>query len=350
LSYINYFMKYLRIKLLVLLLCLVATSFADDFPWKKYGLNPKVLTLSKGKYKEFHDMETVVQIGSVYFNTETRKIVGFVKKDTTSKVLSMDAHTVSRWFSPDPLSEEYSSWSPYNYVMNNPVIFIDPDGRSVDWYLNLAQGKIEYRPGSDSHFDEALVHLADDKATVGEVENSLKGKNYKYKKDASVSGGYRVDTEKQFKGWKMMQIFSPENVGTVLAMSINGTQTRNKLSSKITASSTSTVESTFSINPKKFDYFFGKVTTGSPHNVARSSQNLKDLTTLGIKNKGQLMGVFKNAINNGKVISTKTNNYGTTVTRSANIGNKGSVNVGFFYKGGNLKSVPSVTTIIPKIY
>jgi len=124
-------MKHIKIKLLILLLCLFATSYGQDFPWKKYGLNPKVMTLSNGKYKEFHDMETVVQIGSVYLNTKTHKIVGFVKKDTTSKVMNMDAHTVSRWMSPDPLSEEYSSWSPYNYVMNNPVIFIDPDGRSV---------------------------------------------------------------------------------------------------------------------------------------------------------------------------------------------------------------------------
>jgi len=153
-------MKYLRIKLIVLLLCVVATSFADDFPWKKYGLNPKVLTLSKGKYKEFHDMETVVQIGSVYFNTETRKIVGFVKKDTTSKVLSMDAHTVSRWFSPDPLSEEYSSWSPYNYVMNNPVMFIDPDGREVWIYYRDADNKeqkIQYSKGMKYDGDNTFV-------------------------------------------------------------------------------------------------------------------------------------------------------------------------------------------------
>lgn len=122
-------MKYLKLQLLVLLVALCVSSYGQDFPWKKYGLNPKVLTLSNGKYQEFHDMETVVQIGSVYFNTETRKIVGFVKKDSTSKVLSMDAHTVSRWMSPDPLTEEYSSWSPYNYVKNNPIRFVDPDGR-----------------------------------------------------------------------------------------------------------------------------------------------------------------------------------------------------------------------------
>lgn len=32
----------------------------------------------------------------------------------------------------DPLAEDYPGWSPYNYVLNNPVKLVDPDGRSVN--------------------------------------------------------------------------------------------------------------------------------------------------------------------------------------------------------------------------
>jgi len=31
----------------------------------------------------------------------------------------------------DPLAEKYAAWSPYNYVLNNPVGMVDPDGRLV---------------------------------------------------------------------------------------------------------------------------------------------------------------------------------------------------------------------------
>lgn len=36
---------------------------------------------------------------------------------------------IPRFTSVDPMAEKYYSWSPYAYVANNPMKFIDPDGR-----------------------------------------------------------------------------------------------------------------------------------------------------------------------------------------------------------------------------
>lgn len=40
---------------------------------------------------------------------------------------------VGRWLSIDPLESKYTGLSPYNFVANNPIIFIDPDGEKIVW-------------------------------------------------------------------------------------------------------------------------------------------------------------------------------------------------------------------------
>lgn len=97
-------------------------------PFAKFGYKGKVATLSKGKYLEVHDLDSIVTIGSIRYHVDKKQIVGNIVIDTTDMYARPIGDTPSRWLSPDPLSEEFPSWSPYTMSFNNPIRFVDPDG------------------------------------------------------------------------------------------------------------------------------------------------------------------------------------------------------------------------------
>jgi hypothetical protein len=87
-----------------------------------------VLTLTGGKYQEFHDLDSVVQIGTVLINVNQRVVVGFVQQHDTTQ-FQPGAGVSSRWMAVDPLASKHHMLTPYNFVSSNPINMIDPDGK-----------------------------------------------------------------------------------------------------------------------------------------------------------------------------------------------------------------------------
>lgn len=124
-------------------------------PFKQFGYKAKVATLSKGKYLEVHDLDSIVTIGSIRFHVDKKEIVGNAAPDTINGIYARPTGDMpSRWLSPDPLSEEFTNWSPYSFVFNNPLRFNDPTGMAPD---------------------EVIITGTQSQAALQELQNSVQG-------------------------------------------------------------------------------------------------------------------------------------------------------------------------------
>jgi len=149
-------MRNLLLILLLITLFIPTNSQTAKNPFAKYGYNVLMATSSKGEFEEFHDLQDVVEIGSLLFNTRTNEIVKILNKGETT----IDISSATAAMSIDPLCEKYYWISPYTYCLNNPLRFIDPDGRAV-WQIDqkgyLVNTITKDNDGKDLNYDRIEV-------------------------------------------------------------------------------------------------------------------------------------------------------------------------------------------------
>ena len=106
--------------------------------------------------------------------------------------------TLSIWLSVDPMSDKYTSMSPYTYCANNPVKLVDPDGRIIGEVDEASKNKIKaLTDKSNEDYSRAFTRLYNRlarsktvynfyEATSDQVKDEIKGKIFR-ENDGSIS-------------------------------------------------------------------------------------------------------------------------------------------------------------------
>lgn len=96
-------------------------------------------SLSQGTFQEFDIDKPQEKYFRTVFDTKSKKIIGFTEPEKLYKDYYFDP-VVFAW-QIDPLFKKYPSMSPYSAFANNPILFVDADGREFITYVKINDEK-----------------------------------------------------------------------------------------------------------------------------------------------------------------------------------------------------------------
>ena len=108
---------------------------------------------------------------------------------------------IARWLAQDPLAEKYYPFSAYNYCVNNPVMFVDPDGRKIiignNWErLYPSWTSNDYIAKVSTIINELISYNNEVSSVINEINNSqliINIVNAKYRPDGDIFNGFLGD-------------------------------------------------------------------------------------------------------------------------------------------------------------
>ncbi|MFT5618674.1 MAG: superfamily I DNA and/or RNA helicase, partial [Arenicella sp.] len=102
-------------------------------PYSLFG-DSSIVLMTEEEYKNEHITEVLnsnedAEIAKLVFENNTGFVNIYNKQGKLIDRLLMDDKVLAKFISVDPLAEKAPDWTPYRYGFNNPINYIDPDGR-----------------------------------------------------------------------------------------------------------------------------------------------------------------------------------------------------------------------------
>lgn len=169
-------MKKLHFVILLLFFC--ANNLLAQTPYDSFVSDAvKYPLLGKKEQSNFlvHAIDSTNAISYMSFNVKTGEASLFGHNNELIKTIVLDKNN-AKWLSEDPWTKKQPNQTPYNFVSNNPISRIDPDG-NTDYYYKAtnSDGTTQMALlGRDENLNGTIAVVTDQKVIAQLVNNQQK--------------------------------------------------------------------------------------------------------------------------------------------------------------------------------